>query len=73
MNDLQKFHAKKTPDLTRIYTTIQHLIEQENAYLRQITLFNDMLKSANILAEVNPRLKRTVSKPSTGIKPKNHL
>ena len=33
MNDSQKFYAKKTPDLTRIYTTIQHLIEQENAYL----------------------------------------
>ena len=64
MNDSQKFHAKKTPDLTRIYSTIQHLIEQENAYLCQITLFNNMLKSANILAEVNPRLRRTVSKTS---------
>ena len=70
MNDSQKFHAKKTPDLTRIYTTIQHLIEQENAYLRQITLFNDMLKSANILEEVNPRLRRTVSKTSAGKQPK---
>ena len=70
MNNSQKFYAKKTPDLTRIYTTIQHLIEQENAYLRQITLFNDMLKSANILAEVNPRLRRTVSKTSAEKQPK---
>ena len=66
MNDDQKFYAKKTPDLTRIYTTLQHLIAQEKAYLRQITHFNDMLKKANILATVNPRLKRTVSKSSAG-------
>ena len=66
MNDDQKFHGKKTPNLTRIYTTLQHLIAQEKAYLRQITHFNDMLKKANILATVNPRLKRTVSKSSAG-------
>ena len=61
MNDSQKFNAKITPDLTRIYTTINHVINQENAFLRQRTLFNDMLMSADILLDVNSRLKRTAS------------
>ena len=33
MNDDQKFYGKKTPDLTRIYTTFQHLIAQEQSFL----------------------------------------
>ena len=65
MNDDQKYYGKKTPDQTRIYTTLQHLIAQEKAYLRQIIHFNDMLTKANILAPVIPRHKRTVSKSST--------
>ena len=65
MNDDQKFYGKKTPDLTRIYTTLQHLIAQEKAYLRQIIHFNDMLTKADILTPVIPRRKRTVSRSST--------
>ena len=65
MNDDQKFYGKKTPDLTRIYITLQHLIAQEKAYLRQIIHFNDMLTKADILTPVIPRRKRTVSRSST--------
>merc|ERR1712215_92074 len=61
MNNSQKFNAKITPDLTRVFTTINHLITQENAFLRQITLFNEMLTTADILLDVNNRLKRTAS------------
>ena len=70
MNDSQKFNAKITPDLTRVYTTINHLINQENAFLRQITLFNKMLTSADILLDVNSRLKRTASINSPKQQPK---
>merc|ERR1712215_224293 len=65
MNDDQKFYGKKTPDLTRIYTTLQHLIAQEKAYLRKIIHFNDMLTKADILTPVIPRRKRTVSRSNT--------
>ena len=70
MNDSQKFNAKITPDLTRVYTTINHLINQENVFLRQITLFNEMLTTADILLDVNTRLKRTASINSPKQQPK---
>ena len=59
MNSSQKFKAKITPDLTRVFTTLNHVINQESAFLRQITLFNEMLTNADILLDVNNRLKRT--------------
>ena len=65
MNDDQKIYGKKTPDLTRIYTTLQHLIAQEQSFLSQIINFNDMLTKADIFTPVIPRRKRTVSRSST--------
>ena len=59
MNSSQKFQAKITQDLTRVFTTLNHVINQESAFLRQITLFKDMLTNADILLDVNQRLKRT--------------
>ena len=59
MNSSQKFQAKITQDLTRVFTTLGHVINQESAFLCQITLFKDMLTNADILLDVNQRLKRT--------------
>ena len=70
MNSSQKFQAKITPDLTRVFTTLNHVINQESAFLRQITLFKDMLTNADILLDVNPRLKRTapISSPPPSLR-----
>ena len=32
MNSSQKFKAKITPDLTRVFTTLNHVINQESAF-----------------------------------------
>ena len=32
MNSSQKFQAKITPDLTRVFTTLNHVINQESAF-----------------------------------------
>ena len=59
MNSSQKFKAHTTQDLTRVFTTLGHIINQESAFLRQLTLFKDMLTNAEILLDVSQRLKRT--------------
>ena len=59
MNSSQKFQAQTTQDLTRVFTTLGHIINQESAFLRQLTLFKDMLTNADILLDVSQRLKRT--------------
>ena len=59
MNSSQKFQARTTQDLTRVFTTLGHIINQESAFLRQLTLFKDMLTNADILLDVSQRLKRT--------------
>ena len=48
MDSDQNFYGKKTPDLQRIYTTLQHIISQEKSFLSQITNFNEMLQKADI-------------------------
>ena len=59
MNSSQKFQAQTTQDLTRVFMTLGHIINQESAFLRQLTLFKDMLTNADILLDVSQRLKRT--------------
>ena len=61
---IKNFMDKKNPDLTRIYTTLQHLIAQEQSFLSQIINFNDMLTKADIFPPVTPKRKRTVSRSS---------
>ena len=47
-----------TQDLNRVFTTLGQIIDQELAFLCQLTLFKDMLTNAEIFTDVSQRLKR---------------
>ena len=51
--------AHTTQDLQRVFTTLGQIIDQESAFLRQLTLFKDMLTNAEIFTDVSQRIRRT--------------
>ena len=52
MDSDENFYGKKTPDLQRIYTILQHIISQEKSFLTQLANFNEMLKKADIFPKL---------------------
>ena len=59
MNHTSKFMAHTTQDLQHVFTTLGQIIDQESAFLRQLTLFKDMLTNAEIFMDVSQRIRRT--------------
>ena len=66
MDSDENFYGKKTPDLQRIYTILQHIISQEKSFLTQLANFNEMLKKADIFPAHIPKRKRSVPRINLG-------
>ena len=66
MDSDENFYGKKTPDLQRIYTLLQHIISQEKSFLTQLANFNEMLKKADIFPAHIPKSKRSVPRINLG-------
>ena len=59
MNSTLKFVAHSSQDLQRVFSTLGQIIEQESAFLKQLTSFKSILTTAKVFTDVTERVKRT--------------